>query len=78
MSDGATAAEGQALREGMSVRVKPTATGAKHQPYVGKTGVLRYLVGNKRDTWRVAFPEIIKRGTPVVESFKTVDLEVVE
>lgn len=78
MSDGATAAEGQALREGMSVRVKPTATGAKHQPYVGKTGVLRYLVGNKRDTWRVAFPEIVKRGTPVVESFKTVDLEVVE
>lgn len=78
VSDGATAAEGQALREGMSVRVKPTATGAKHHPFVGKAGVLRYLVGNKRDTWRVAFPEIVKRGTPVVESFKTADLEAVE
>lgn len=77
VSDGAAEVGGKTLSEGMSVRVKPTATGAKHLPYVGKTGVLRYLVGNKRDTWHVAFPEIVKRGTAVVESFKAVDLEAI-
>lgn len=77
VSDGAAAVEGQALRTGQTVRVLPSATGARHLPYVGMTGVLRYLVGNKRDTWRVAFPGVIKRGDAAVESFKEVDLEVI-
>ncbi|GGH62305.1 hypothetical protein GCM10010975_26870 [Comamonas phosphati] len=68
---------GAALKQGMRVRIKPLATvAAKYEHLKQHVGELRYLVGMKRDTWRVAFPDVIKRGSPVVESFQASSLEV--
>lgn len=69
---------GPALKEGMAVRIKPSAQiASKHSHLRDKDGELRYLVASKRNTWRVAFPEIVKRGSPVVESFAAADLEAI-
>lgn len=71
------AADAVQLAGGMKVRVLPAASAPKKAPYIGKQGELRYLVGQRRSNWRVAFPEIIKRGVAVVETFAATELEVV-
>ena len=61
----------------MAVRIKPDAViASKHEHLRNQTGELRYMVGSKRNTWRVAFPNVVKRGSPVVESFAAEGLEV--
>ena len=65
------------LVEGMKVLVLSTASAPKKAPFIGKQGELRYLVGQSRTNWRVAFPEIVKRGMSVVETFSATELEVI-
>ena len=76
--DSADVKTGPTLSEGMRVRIKPgVQMAAKYEHLRDHVGELRYLVGSKRNTWRVAFPEVIKRGSAVVESFSADDLEVI-
>jgi ParB/RepB/Spo0J family partition protein len=72
------AAEAGKLSAGQVVRVKPTATAPKKAPYIGMEGELRYLVGQSRTNWRVAFPQVVKRGMAAVETFNAAELEVVD
>lgn len=74
---GATVETAKALKAGATVRVRANATAPKKAPYIGEQGELRYLVGQSRTNWRVAFPGIVKRGSAVVETFSADELEVV-
>ncbi|MBI3103211.1 MAG: ParB/RepB/Spo0J family partition protein [Burkholderiales bacterium] len=75
--DGAAVEAAKPLKEGATVRVRPHDAGPKNAPYIGQTGTLRYLVGQRRDTWRVAFPTGTARKKEAVESFNAAHLEVV-
>lgn len=75
--DGAAVEAAKPLKEGATVRVRPHDAGPKNAPYIGQTGTLRYLVGQRRDTWRVAFPAGTARKKEAVESFNAAHLEVV-
>ena len=74
---GAAVEAAKALKAGAEVRVLPTATAPKHAPYIGHTGTLRYLVGQRKDTWRVAFAAGVVGKKETVESFNVAHLEVV-
>ena len=65
-----------AFNTGDKVRIKAGAQiAAKHDKLRAEVGELRYQVGSIANTWRVAFPAVVLRGQPVVESFKVTDLE---
>ncbi|UBB19524.1 ParB/RepB/Spo0J family partition protein [Comamonas odontotermitis] len=72
-------ADPDAFKEGVKVRIKADADIApKYSRLRDQEGELRYSVGAKQNVWRVAFPGIIKRGLPEVQSFNIKDLEIVQ
>ena len=68
------AAQGGGLDIGVEVRIKPTATGKKQAPHIGKQGKILRRIGP--DAWDVAIPRE-KRGVPMFVAFHTSELEVV-
>ncbi|WP_395026561.1 ParB/RepB/Spo0J family partition protein [Comamonas odontotermitis] len=75
----ASPADPDVFKEGAKVRIKADADIApKYDRLRGQEGELRYSVGAKQNVWRVAFPGVIKRGLPDVQSFNIKDLEIVQ